>query len=124
MDEKRIEDMLRKSWSPQPPDGMRERILRQSRVELHKSSKTTIWGASRWKFALVSLAVAIVVICNISDHQRSVRIAKMTGSSYSDGMPLPAGKTYFEMKREMKELLASVPYDSCPDNSAKGDESL
>ena len=124
MDDKRIEDMLRKSWSPQPPDGMRERILRQSRVELRKSSKSTIWGVSRWKFALASLAVAIVVICNVSDHQCSVRIAEMTGSSYSNGMPLPPGKTYFEMKREMNQLLASVPYESVPDNSVKGDGSL
>ena len=123
MDNKKIEDMLRSSWPLQTPDGMRDRVLRQARLQSVKTSKNNISGINKWKFILVSLAVVIIVMCNVSDHARTIRMAKMAGS-YSNNEPFPGGKPYLEMRDEMNDLIASVPYESVPKNTVKGDESL
>lgn len=73
MDDRRIEDMLRESWQPEPPDGMRDRTLRLARKEL-SNKQTRILGISRWKLALVAFCIAIVLLTNAANSRVDNRI--------------------------------------------------
>lgn len=73
MDDKRIEDMLRDSWQPEPPGGMRDRTLRLARKEL-AGRQSRILGISRWKLALAALGIAIVLLTNAANSRVDKRI--------------------------------------------------
>ena len=73
MDDKRIEDMLRDSWQPSTPNGMRDRTLRLARQELSKR-KRLVFGISRWKIALTALGIVIVLLTNTANSRMDKRI--------------------------------------------------
>lgn len=72
MDDKRIEDLLRKAWDVEPPDGMRERVLRKSREAASPA-------VSRWRFALATAGILAVIVLNLMNFGVQTRITAMTG---------------------------------------------
>lgn len=84
MDDKRIEDMLRSSWQPLPPDGMRDRVLNRARRELTRPLR---WfprpAVPKWQVALVSAALAVVLACNLMGAAQESRIAALAESDDS-----------------------------------------
>lgn len=123
MNNKNIEDLLRKSWSVEPPEGMRNRILCKVQMESQKSTPA-FWRINRWKLALVSLAIAIIVFCNISDNLRSERIAEICGGTHSKAIDVLSNNHYFEMRRQINDLLASADCDNYQKESSMGDKPL
>ena len=69
MDNKHIEDILRQSWSPEPPDRLREKVLRSS---MEPASRIR-----RWKLAFVGLGVAVVILANTLDYARGNRLTAL-----------------------------------------------
>jgi len=108
MNDNRIEEILKESWSPHPPDGMKERILRRSREEIaHK--RTWVFPVANWKSALTTAAVLVIVFTNVSDYQCQKRIAAMMDGSKSRlTAPLNAD-SLLAQRREMEELFAWLP---------------
>lgn len=124
MDDRRIENMLRESWSPQPPDGMRERVLRRAQAESERSrSARPIFGVARWQFAFAGLGIAVVLLGNIADYARQSRMAGMMDGASAGGAAIGTG-TLLEQTREIERLLAQAPVDDRFENSSKGDDSL
>jgi len=115
MDDKRIEELLRESWSPKPPDGMRERVLRRSREELRQSRPTKLG----WRPIFATIAIVMVLATGISDHYRQVRLANlMDGASPRLSAPFdPSG--LLKQREEIASLLAMTPA-----GSLEGDKSL
>ncbi|MEN6356912.1 MAG: hypothetical protein ABFD83_07500 [Armatimonadota bacterium] len=75
MDDRQIEDMLRKSWQPEPPNGMRERVITKAKLELTKHRQERSLGVMRlWKTALVAAIVLFVIIAWVGDSARQNRI--------------------------------------------------
>ena len=74
MDDKRIEDMLRQSWQPQPPAGMRERVLGRANREAERRTRCR-WLPLSWRTAFAALGVLIVTLSAISDSARQSRLA-------------------------------------------------
>ena len=86
MDDKHIEDMLRDSWSPEPPEGMRERVLGRARQELPaRRAGWGLLGMSGWKLAFASLCLLTILVSNLADSARQVRLAALM-----DGFSQPA----------------------------------
>ena len=78
MDDRRIEDVLRDSWQPMPPDGMRDRTLRLARKELaRRQGGRRILGMGWWKIALPALGIMIVILTNVADSRLEERIDAM-----------------------------------------------
>lgn len=108
MDDRNIEEMLRRSWQPEPPEGMRERVLRRSRQEPER-------GRPTWRFLLrkpvfAALALAVVLAVNVSDHYRQARMSALTHATYAK--PLPGD--LLRQRREMEKLLAQYAPDYRP----------
>ena len=82
MDDRQIEQMLRESCSPQMPEGMRERVLRDSFDELRRRPSNR-WAltARYWKPILVCAAVLFVILANISDIMVQDRLARDIGKT-------------------------------------------
>jgi len=99
MDDRRIEEMLRRSWQPQPPDGMRERILRRSRQELER--RRPIWRFALRRPVFAALALAVLLAVNVSDHYRQARISAMT--EVGGAKTVPGG--LLRQRRDMEKLL-------------------
>lgn len=119
MDDKRMEEMLRESWSPEPPDGMRERALRRARAELGRATRPAIF---QWKPLLATLAIVIVLLTNISDHCRQSRLtAMMDSESLKLTAPLDPASLLLQ-RRAAERLLAQVPTDGGFGNSSEGDD--
>ena len=110
MNDKRIEEILKESWSPHPPDGMKERILRRSREEItHK--RTRVFPVANWKPALATAAVLLVILTNVSDHLCQKRISAMTDGS-TPGLRYPvSADSLLAQRRGIEELLARLPAD-------------
>ena len=125
MDDRRIEELLRDDWQPQPPDGMRERVMNRARGELlRERSRPTILGMNRWSAVLAALGIVLIILTNVSDHARHSRIAAMMGSdTHRMAAPHPDGKTLFELRRELDDLLASLPQNYRPSTALNGGES-
>ncbi len=79
MEDKRIEELLRESWNPEPPDGMRDRVLNRARREL---TRPLFWFP-RWQAACVSAALAVVLACNLMAAAQESRIAALVQSDGS-----------------------------------------
>ena len=119
MDDKRMEEMLRESWSPEPPDGMRERVLRRARAELGQPTRPAIF---QWKPLLATLAIVIVLLTNISDQCRQSRMtAMMDSESLKITAPLDPASLLLQ-RRAVEGLLAQVPTAGGFRNSSEGDD--
>lgn len=79
MNEKRIEELLRDSWSPQPPDGMRERVLRKGREALLQERGTRKQRWFNWRFALVGAGLAAVLFTHAADQSTRARLVQISG---------------------------------------------
>ena len=112
MNDKRIEEMLKDSWSPNPPDGMKERILRRSREEIaRKHASRWTFCIANWKPVMAAIAILLVIITNISDYRCQERIsAMMDGSPQRITAPISAD-SLLARKHRMEELLARLPAD-------------
>jgi hypothetical protein len=112
MDDKRIEDMLRESWTPMEPEGMRDRVLRCSRQELpcnpHHVSRGRLRSAvPYWKAGLVALGVLIILLSNVAESARQNRISAMTfGSGTADTSM--CRESPFTRKLEMEKYYAQA----------------
>ncbi len=103
MDENRIEETLRKSWSPEPPDGMRERVLRRARREMPRA-RAGVLGLPRWQAALVAVSLAVVLLSGLSDHARQQRLAAISCQSPERAVrvaayPQTLGRMHSEISR-------------------------
>lgn len=111
MDDRRIEETLRELWRPEPPEGMRERVLRRSRQELERRRDSrTVWRFALRKSAFAALALAVVLAVNVSDHYRQERMSALTQATYAEA--LPGG--LLRQRRDMEKLLAQYAPDYRP----------
>jgi hypothetical protein len=110
MNDERIENILRESWNPEPPEGMRERVLRKGRLELNRGSRhALVIPINRWKLALVGLAILTVFLTNVSDYARQKRVTEMLGSeSLSDAQQLD----FLTQQRMTREMMALADWTS------------
>lgn len=113
IDDNRIEELLRESWQPEPPDGMRERVLDRARPQLNRRR---FWfpriAIRRWQLGLAAAALLVVVICGQSDSARVSRLAALeNGQVVNTNMlmaqrPLTLGQTRSEVERLLKDSAA------------------
>lgn len=105
MEDRRIEDLLRQSWNPEPPEGMRERVLRRGREELSRK-RCHWWGMSpfTWKLVFASVGVVLVVFSFVAEVVRESRI-----HSLSNGLP-PARVICTEHPGNLLERRKSIDY--------------
>ena len=122
MDDKRIEDMLRESRQPEPPDGMRDRVLRAARQELTRSHRRGIRSLG-WKPLLASLAALIVLLTNVADHRVQTQIAALT-DGHSRTITAPVNRDFLRQRREIADMLALTPADAPGGKQSKGDDTL
>ena len=81
MDDNRIEDLLRKSWQPEPPEGMRGRVLERAGSELHRRRFRLMWPVlPRWQVGLAAASLLVVLVCGISNSARESRLAALENS--------------------------------------------
>ncbi|MHB1000724.1 MAG: hypothetical protein ACYC27_15900 [Armatimonadota bacterium] len=108
MNDKRIEEMLQTSWTPQEPDGMRDRILRQTREELsRKKNRRPLFGVIGWKPALVGLAILTILVTGAFDSMYQSRISAMVDGSNPGMIPSAMCKVdLMNRKYELDRLLA------------------
>ena len=123
MDDKRIEDMLRESWKAEPPDGMRDRVLRTARQELTRADRP-LARVLRWKPLLASLAVGIVLLTNIADHRVQTRLAALTDGHSTTNITAPVNRDFLRQRREIADMLALSPADAPSGKQSKGDDTL
>lgn len=110
MNDKRIEEMLRECWTPQEPDGMRDRVLRRSREELpRRNSRRPVFGFIGWKPALVGLAFLVIIVTGLLDGMYQGRINAMVDGSNPGTMPSAMCKIdLMSRKYELDRLLAQT----------------
>lgn len=122
MDDKHVEDMIREQWSSEPPEGMKERVLRRSRQELAlRTRRGRLTGLLRWKPLLAALAVLSIVGTGLSDHFRQERISAMTGIDPSVRAEWNADAV-LEQRREMERFLAQTWDDGLAKMQRNGGE--
>ena len=108
MEDKKIEALLTESWSPKPPDGMRERVLRRSREELRQSKPTKVG----WRPVFATIAILMVFATGISDHFRQERLARlMDGASPKMSAPFDPS-SLLKQRQQIESLLAVLPTGS------------
>ncbi|MCL5103053.1 MAG: hypothetical protein M1133_02910 [Armatimonadetes bacterium] len=118
MNDHQIEDMLRRSWRPEPPDGMRDRVLRRARAELAKPKPGRVFGMSRWKLALTGIGIAIVIFTNVSDSVRQSHLSAMISGNTPAATLAKGNGSIFETRREIERMLAQSPV--CSVDSKEG----
>jgi hypothetical protein len=78
MDDRRIEDLLRESWKPEPPDGMRERVMERAKPEL---TRGWFWfprfSIPRWQLGFAAAVLLIVAGLSVSNSAREARLAAL-----------------------------------------------
>jgi hypothetical protein len=115
MEDKKIEELLRESWSPRPPDGMRERVLRRSREEIARTRPSYLG----WRPVFATIAILMVFATGISDHFRQERLSRlMDGASPKMSAPFDPS-SLLKQRQQIESLLAAVPT-----GSLEGDKSL
>ena len=127
MDDRRIEEMLRESWSPEPPNGMKQRILQRNREELARQrSRRPAFRISRWKPLLASMAILFVILANVSDRAAQSRLAKMMDGRPANSAiaPCAAEGGLFARHRELRRMLALSPHDGSLPDDLEGDDRL
>lgn len=105
MDEREIEKLLREAWRPQPPEGMRERVLERARQELR--SRHRWFAVRRWEAAWALIGVLIVLGAGISDFARQARIAAIVHVSEQSALVAARPVTLGEWRREISRLMDS-----------------
>ena len=109
MNDDRMEELLRKTWQPEPPEGMRERVLARAYKKMAKRRGFDFSWMLGWKPALTALGIVIVLLSNVADDRREARLTAMIGGP---GASSPARNSdYLRMRREMNEMLARLPVD-------------
>ena len=127
MDDRRIEKMLRESWSPEPPNGMKQRIIQRNREELARQrSRRPAFRISRWKPLLASMAILFVILANVSDRAAQSRLAKMMDGRPANSAitPCAAEGGLFARHRELRRMLALSPRDGGLPDDLEGDDRL
>jgi hypothetical protein len=120
MDEKRIEDLLKKAWGPEPPDGMRERVLRKGREALaHKNQEKRGLKIMTWRFALATLGILVVLLTNTLDYMRHERLTAMMG-----GSDITFPKITLAQIQEYQREIAGLPAFNFGINRTEEDDSL
>lgn len=117
MNDRRIEDMLKRAYQPQPPEGMRERVLAGNRNSAPRFRRAI---SVNWKTALAGLAIGLVMYANASDRARTERIAAMSGYGVRDMLAAPEDLNE-EMRKWNRRLVANTWADSSP-LARKGDD--
>ena len=102
MDDRFVEELLRRSWSPKPPDGLRERVLRRTAQGAARRS-----AVSRWKLALAGLGLAAVILTNLANFARDNRIAAMLGERRSSSAAMRESNLC-ELTRELARVHAQL----------------
>ena len=111
MNDRQIEDMLRRSWQPKPPEGMRDRVLRNARAEMSKLKPGRTPGISRWKLALAGLGITVFISLLVIDGEQQSSIDKMTSIEAPTGSVVYLASAprmrnlEIERDRLMKELI-------------------
>ena len=105
MNDKLIEQKLRESFSPEPPAGMRERVLGRAGQELSpaQSRMRAPWFMN-WRLAMATAGVLVVLTGNVSEYCRGARLAALSGSGSS---PQSHGISIPDRAREIHCLLAA-----------------
>lgn len=109
MNDKHIEDILRESWSPEPPDGLRERVLSKGREELLRDRDPGRQRWFTWRVALVGAGVAILLVTNLMNISTESQVAQMLQETRSERFTTVAQRpvTLGEWRRSMDEILLS-----------------
>lgn len=122
MNDKHIEDILRESWSPEPPEGMRERILRRGRVELlhEKDNKRRRWFT--WRTAMVAAGIVTVLLTNLADMSTRSKVAEMTKQASPQCFTTVAQRpiSLGQWRYSMNEYLSSNKAVELDGNGLKG----
>ena len=91
MEDREIEELLRESWQPEPPEGMRDRVISRAKREL---GRRILWFPRlvipRWQVGLAVAALVIVIACGISNTARENRLASLESSEYPQSRILVA----------------------------------
>jgi len=105
MDDKQIEEIIRDSWSPCSPKGMKERVLRNCRNELSKPRKSLAFCFG-WQSAFTSLTILVLLFSMYSDHARQQRLSLLLdgGMSHRKNVPLNL-KEQLELYGELSARL-------------------
>ena len=78
MENREIEELLRESWQPEPPEGMRERVMNRARRELHRRTFLFPWPAlPRWQAGFAVAGLAVFIACGVSNMARENRLAAL-----------------------------------------------
>lgn len=84
MEDKQFEELLRESWEPEPPDGMRERVMNRAQAELGRRTFQFPWPEMpRWQVGLALTGVLILLVCGMSSISRETRLAALESSDYA-----------------------------------------
>ena len=124
MEDKQFEEILRESWSPKPPEGMRDRILRHSRQKFSAGRRRPLFGMLRWKPLLAAVAVVIVMLMGVSEHQRQQRLTTLLDAPPAGATAWNVCKSLRERQLQIAKLLALAPSDYPLQSDLKGDERL
>lgn len=107
MDDKRVEQLLRESWNPDPPDGMRERVL--DKASRQASRRWTLREHSR-QAATVAASLLVVLLTGLSDRARQARLASMSDGIQTTHTQLAAcPQTLGWLRLEVDRALDSLP---------------
>jgi hypothetical protein len=110
MEDKQIEELLRESWQPEPPDGMRKRVMNRARRELRPR-----WfflprlALPRWQAAFALAAAVIMLACGISNSARENRLAALENRDSLQGCvivaqrPATLGESRLRLARLMED---------------------
>ena len=120
MEDKQFEEMLRESWSPEPPEGMRERVLRRSRRELPARSRRPLFGMFRWRPMLAVTAVVLILLMGVSEHQRGQRLTALLDTPPAGEDVPDFNKSLRDHRLQMLTLMASASSQT----DMRGDERL
>jgi len=116
MDDRKIEELLKESWSPRPPDGMGENVLRRARAEGGRS-----WFAvNRWKLAFACGWLIVVLLAGALNRTQEARITGMVLGGKSPGISAPAPMDMDQWRRNIEGLLVMASND----DRTKGSDSL
>jgi hypothetical protein len=107
MKPERIEDILSEHFMGCEPEGAKERILSRASAELRPPKRR---GFSIAKWALAGTVAATILLAQVSDHARQVRLAQ--GQCQSPASITRAGAVLAEQHRMTEEMIALAgPWD-------------
>jgi hypothetical protein len=115
-------DLLRQSWQPEPPEALRERVIRAGRTQLLLEQNRDRRPWFTWRLALAGLGIAVVFATNISDQVTQSRVAQIVRSSQAPASAMLAQRpvTLGQWRRSMDEFLSSNGSLEFDGNGMKG----